>query len=50
MRAFSSALELVGLLAIVAGFALIDWRYAVIAAGFLTILVGFVLDPPRRRE
>lgn len=50
MVTFSSLLELVGLLTVVGGLALFDWRLAVIAGGLVLVLIGFATGAPRRPE
>jgi hypothetical protein len=49
MKFLSSLLEVLGLLAVVVGAALFDYRAGLIAAGVVAVLVGLALDPPERR-
>ena len=44
----SSALELLGLIAVVVSLWLLDWHLGTAAAGIVAVLMGLVLDPPRR--
>jgi hypothetical protein len=48
MGRLSSLIEALGLVAVVAGAALFDWRAGLIVLGLVLLLVGIVLDPPRR--
>lgn len=48
MKTVSNALEVLGLLCVVAGAYLFDWRLAVFVAGLVLLVLGLVLDPPRR--
>lgn len=50
MGMLSSLLEVLGLLAVVAGVTLFDWRAGVIVAGAVLVLLGWVLGSPRRTE
>jgi Cu/Ag efflux pump CusA len=44
---FSSLLEALGLIAVVVGVALFDWRAALIVAGLGLVLLGYLLSAPR---
>lgn len=48
MNAVSTLLELVGFAAIAYGVYLFDWRAAVIFAGVVCVLAGFILGAPAR--
>lgn len=48
LRPLSTILELLGLLAVLVGAFLLDWRAGVVACGLVAILVGLALDPPGR--
>lgn len=50
MRLLSTLVEVLGLLAVVVGAFLIDWRLGVMVAGVVLVLVGLALDPPRRER
>ncbi len=49
MRLASSLAEALGLVCVVAGVALFDVRAGLVAGGLVLVLLGLVLDPPRRR-
>lgn len=49
MRFLSSLLEVLGLVAVIVGAALFDYRAGLIATGVVLVLVGLALDPPERR-
>lgn len=43
---FSSLLEALGLVAVVVGVALFDWRAALIVAGLGVVLLGYLVSAP----
>lgn len=49
MRLLSTILEVLGLLAVVAGAALVDYRAGMVAGGVVLVLIGLAMDPPVRR-
>lgn len=48
MTTISNLLEVLGLLAVVVAAYLFDPRLGLLAAGLVAVLVGYVLDAPRR--
>ena len=47
--AVSTVLEVLGILAVVAGFYFIDWRLALIAAGLALVVLGMAVSRPAVR-
>lgn len=50
LAVLSSVLEVLGLVAIVAGAALFDYRLGLVVSGVVLVLLSLTLDPPRRDE
>jgi hypothetical protein len=50
VRIVSNLLEALGLLGLVVAAYFVDWRLALALASLVAVVLGLVLDPPRRSE